>query len=282
MFVAILAARLTPERHVASVVVAAQPGLVNNINEDAGMRSISIPLVGGIGDTSVAPLQPLLRFNQSLASLDVAEQISTRLWILPILFPSEWDQATQSWHRAPGWLSAVKEGIKGLLGLPPWRRPTVLDVQKALARRVTVDKILHIPAFTISLYAREPDQAYRLLDTVLTVDDQIIERDTRARIERELAYVQTRLRTETYAEARTALAELELELQRSLTNLNAGPPYAAERIDNIAVSRSIAPKLIAGGIAFVLTTFALFLLLLLFLYRRAQNSTARRFLHAGE
>lgn len=255
IFAALIVAHFAPMRYQATTMVAAQEGLSKNSSLDS-LGDIA-GLAGGTGLPG-SSFQPFERFTQTLTNNTVAKELLKQPWILPALFPKEWDSDTATWHPPGGILGPSARLLTFAIGLPSWHPPGVQELSDKLSENTKTNKFGRNPAYTISYQSNDPQTAARILMLLLKTNDQIIQHDAQIRLNATTAYLQQRLKTEAEINRRNALNQLLLEQERSLMAAEVNGPYAAKIIDQIAIDPVVTRKIIFGAIAFLVVFAATF------------------------
>lgn len=259
LIVSLIITHFVPLKYQAAVMVSPQEGLspTGSLGGLQGLASLaSSSGASSLGDG--VPFQPFLRFTQTITNDSVAQAIMKQPWVMPAMFPEQWDDKTRSWHPKYGPIAAIREAANFVLGLRPWHPPDAQDLQILLDKRVDVQKYGRNPAYTITFMDRDPENAAKMLSLLLSTNDAIIHSDARTRAAHMIDYLQGRLRDESMVNRRNVLDQLMLEQERALMASQAGGDYAAKTIDALTVTPSLIQKLIAFGISFPILALACF------------------------
>jgi hypothetical protein len=244
---AVVVVHFLPLRYQASVMVAAQEGLSRS-SSLGGLEDITG--LAGSGALSSSSFQPLERFTQTLTNTTVAAEVIKKPWVLPTMFPREWDATSKTWHPPAGAGSEFRRIGNFLLGLPSWHPPGAQELSEKLNRYVNVSKFGRYPAYTVSFEWTNSTEATSILNLILKANDQIIQHDAQTRLRNTTAYLQKRLKAESDINRRTTLNQLLLEQERSLMAAEVNGPYAAKIIDRMSVVPTLTRKVIFGAATF--------------------------------
>lgn len=213
----------------------------------------SDPVMGGVarrllGNSSSSGNDPYQEYQQLMHSPRLAVELAQKDNFLPIIFDKSWDAAHHMW-KPHGMLHPIKAAIFALFKRPVADHPDVDSLEAYLnlnlgiapsksARESSVAEIAGVggPYMTLTFPAGSPEEAERLLSTILQRADTAIReeqlRDVKARID----YIESELPLITQTDQRQALIEAlasqeELNVMmvadKRFAYVLVSPPYAS-------------------------------------------------------
>lgn len=172
-------------------------------------------------------------YLDALLSRTMADELAKDPGLMHKLFPSEWDEATQSWHEPPpptGW-PAIEMSIQDYLGYPsvPWHQPDGESLYGFINYYV---KIQQDPrkTYKADIIMTYPDRkfAVQFLNLLHQTADDLLRQKTIQRTKAYIAYLSNTLSKTTIAEQRVAIAQSLSEQEKSAMVAQSGSAYAAD------------------------------------------------------
>jgi uncharacterized protein involved in exopolysaccharide biosynthesis len=199
----------------------------------------------GIANPLASRNDPFDYYLAGLTSRVATERLVQDQPLMHALFPAEWSQDTQSWHPPHSPVRVVVRGIAGLLGFPlrPWTPPDAARLQDFVKKNVTVDTDKKTRITRISIHAKNPATAARLLNGLHKAIDGYLRDRTMVRATNYIDYINRELNKVTIAEYRQALIDTASEQEKLRMAASSTLPFAAEPFGNSEVSsKPVAPN----------------------------------------
>jgi Chain length determinant protein len=200
-----------------------------------GMSGLGSQLAGN-GDSSTLFVQLV----QVLQSNKLAQDISYKYNLLPVVFASRWDADAKEWKSSPA-LVVVLKRIAALFTHRPVRpHPDADDMRIFLASRMQIAKIPPLSTtaifraptlMTVSLSFRDRVQAEEILAATLTDADATIRANRIRNIQARIAFLEETLPHVTLAEERTGLVAALTGQYEEMATLKADERYASIVVD---------------------------------------------------
>lgn len=198
-------------------------------------QSVRRLLGGGAGGGN----DPFLEYQQLLSSSRLVDDLIQKDHLLQTIFASQWDASRQDWY-PPNGLHNVVASLKRALNRPVSDHPDKHALQEFLtsqfslypATSTTASLLASNSSFMIaSLQYGDPQQAERILETVLTRADNIIREEQRRDILARISYLQSELPSVTQTAQRGVLIDILSSQEELKTMMVADKRYAFTLVD---------------------------------------------------
>lgn len=242
---------LRSTQYLYSATLRVTPVLSQSSTSSSGLSTLA-NLAGvsvGRGDA----VKPFVLYLQLLRSREVAAALARDQVLLRHVFAKSWDG--REWREPASMTRGITQGLRATLGSPiaAWQPPAAVEVDRWLARRLTVAEEPKNGLATISLDDPDPKFALHTLARIHLLADDGLRRRKLQQTSAYISYLERTLATVTLAEHRTALATIlgGQEKDHMIASSEA-TAYAAEPLGEVVVSdtpTSPDPWLtVAGGI----------------------------------
>jgi len=156
-----------------------------------------------------------------------------------------WNERTHTWTPPHGPLSALKAGVKAMLGMRPWAPPDATTLAKMLQTATTISLVpgkspldLRSQVFSIGVKAKNRALALNLLSWTLRAADDIVREDQLARTINRVAYLKQQIDATQEVYLRQSLQQILMAQEETLMTLQADKFYAVDLIDLPSVPSS--------------------------------------------
>jgi len=227
--------RYTAELRVTAVYSAQQ--LPSGLSGIASLAGISLP-----GDKAVTPIA---LYSEAMRSRDVAAAVVADPVLMRHIFADEWNAAAGQWRDPGGFTRGLIEGVKRILGVPvqPWSPPDAADVQRHLAKHLTIIEAPRTNVTTVAVNDPDPEMAKRLLSTLNDAADRHLRARALARSSEYITYLERKLQEVQVSEYRDSLVQALSAQERTRMMASSDAPYAAEPLGAIVASvKPTTPK----------------------------------------
>lgn len=182
------------------------------------------------------------KYLQVIGSTRFAEEMDRQHGVMRMLV-SGWDPRTQSWTPPQGALADFKAKIKQLLGMPGWTPPDASSLAETLQSMTTIALVpgrspldLRSQVFSVSVRAKNREQALNLLTWTLRTADYIVRQDQLARTINRIAYLKQQIDATQEVYLRQSLQQILMSQEETLMTLQADKYYALDVVDTPSVS----------------------------------------------
>lgn len=221
-------------------------GLLALVNGSSVLGGLASRLSGGAG--SSAGGDPFQEYKQLLSSNRLAEELITKDNILPLIFYKNWDSRGRRW-KTGGVLFEIVSALKRAIHRPVKEHPGVDDLVKYFQKHMGLSAVRGVtersslvssgPGYiSVSLDARSPAAAERILNTILARADWIVRQEHLHDVLARISYISNELNHVSQSEQRQALIQtlsgqenlrIMLVSDKRFASLLVDPPYSPQR-----------------------------------------------------
>jgi hypothetical protein len=199
---------------------------------------ISGALGGGVqsllGGPSAMP-QMTKDFLQLLDSNVVSVALLKDPVVRANMFPDEWDSKTQTWHKPPGAIAALRLAVKNLFGGAIWAPPNPEAVKDYLESHLTIAPLGDGSIQQLTIESEDPQwSAYLLSHTVKAADNYLRVREAK-RSGISIDYWQKQLDKAGAQDTRAALIANIVDAERRVVFAGVDVPFAIDIVDPVLV-----------------------------------------------
>jgi hypothetical protein len=181
-----------------------------------GMAKKLLGAAGGGGSTN----DPFQEYQQLLVSPRLIVELTQTKGFLPLVFSDQWDAAANKWEDT-SLVHDVAAVVKRLLQRPVKDQPDAVSLAEFLQLNFSVNQAADAGTtgvaslaslggnnyLTLSLDAKNPDKAEKILDTILAKTDDLIRQEQLRDVVARIAYIENELKRVTEADQRDALIQ---------------------------------------------------------------------------
>jgi len=176
----------------------------------------------------IEQVSELERYVQLFRSTTLAGRLQAEHHLLQIVYAEQWDAERQAWKPPSGLVASVKQAVLGFFGYPAWTTPNEAHLAEWLTEQIDVNRLGGSSLLRIQMSHWRPDFARSVIEMVHQTADQILREESLARIDRQIAQVETELTSATSPTRREALEEVLVGQYQAQALLRAEQPYAAQ------------------------------------------------------
>lgn len=171
------------------------------------------------------------KYKELLDSNLLSENLFRRDDLRTLLFGPGWNAKTKTFKRPVGLVFAIKEFIKGILGLHRWSQPGPFELRELLKRQmvITTDKVTGF--VQISMQSDTPRQAVYLLHAVIAEADSQLRESAKRRATGRIEYLTRTLDHTAVQDQREATIDILSAQQKNLMMASVDKTFAMEIID---------------------------------------------------
>ncbi len=170
-------------------------------------------------------------FISLLGSDRTAALIQTDAPTLKLMFPSEWDQDSNSWRRPSGWTSGLKGFYNKLFFGAAYTAPNVSRIKERLADIMSIRFDIENDQHLISVKSATCTKASFLASRIFYAADKILKSEKGKRYEENIAYLTAQLNDQRNAPLREELASALLLQHLHQISARSQLPLAVRVID---------------------------------------------------
>jgi len=184
-------------------------------------------------------------YVEGLRSRFAADALAKNDDVMKVLYKTEWDEETKSWHESKSPIRYVAKAAKAILGVPdvPWQPPNGARIEKFLANKLDISEDPKKMVVTIQFEHSDPQFAVTLLAALNRAVDGELRRKAILRSSQNIDYLTRQLKTVTLAEQREAIIRSLGDQEKVAMMANSTASFAAETFGQPYVSyRPTSPK----------------------------------------
>jgi len=176
----------------------------------------------------IEQVSELERYVQLFRSTTLAGRLQAEHHLLQTVYADRWDPESQIWRRPSGVVASIKRAVLGFFGYPAWTTPNEAHLTEWLTEQIDVNRLGGSSLLRIQMSHWRPDFARSVIEMVHQTADQILREESLARIDRQIAQVESELTSATTPTRREALEEVLVGQYQAQALLRAEQPYAAQ------------------------------------------------------
>ena len=197
------------------------------------------------------------RYRALLTSQDLANALLRDRSLVAHVFRLEWDSGAQNWRTPGGLWFDVKQSIKSMLGMRPWRAPGTGEMTRFLQQNVQASLDRSNNFTTLAYVDEDPEFARAFLLKLHGIADDMMRQTLLQTSQSRMDYLNAQLSVTNLADARLTL--MELLQDESKTNMigRADKGFAVEVIDQPSVPEAPSgpPRLVIVALLPLLAFF---------------------------
>ncbi|WP_445678497.1 Wzz/FepE/Etk N-terminal domain-containing protein [Radicibacter daui] len=187
-------------------------------------------------------------FTALLTSHRVAEQLAQNHSLLQEIYAQQWDEKRQRWIEPQGSMVNFKNAIKRMISYPQWTPPDARDLVTWLSKNVHAvnqgsNLLDRSSLWEISVTAKDPDFAQKLLEMLYQEAETILRDRRRNELQGNIDYLQKKILDTNLNVYRESLVSMVAQQEQELMVLRDDVPIAARVLDPVTVSnRPVSPR----------------------------------------
>lgn len=206
-------------------------------------RLSSLAAITGIRMPADEFVSNFSRCLEIMTSVKLANQLIDKYDLAKELFASQWDAEEGKWVPPSGLLTSAKSVVRRYFGLPEWSPPDGRTIADYLKTVVKVSPINDTGLRKVTFTHSDPELAVQIFEWMHREADTMIRNDTLERSTTYIAYIKSKLQTETFAEHRDSLISLLAQQERTMMMLTVDLPFCARIEDGPFVSeKPVSPR----------------------------------------
>ncbi len=230
IFLALLSLMFEQKSYTSEAVLgpaenSAEQGLGSSLGQLSGAASLLGVNLGQGSDSD------FMKFKQLLSSERLAKTLFQDDSLKAVFFGPTWIPATRTWKKPTSIVFAIKDFVKGVLGLPRWQVPEPYTLEQVLKLQLDVQTDKVTGYVKVSIDEDSPASAAFTLNKIIKVADNLVRQDVKDRTAGRIAYLTNVLERAQLQDQREAIITVLSSQEKTLMMTLADKTYAIDVID---------------------------------------------------